>query len=36
LHRAGFAVAHCRTTASAGAAAGDEILGWYAEQVDGV
>jgi hypothetical protein len=33
LHEMGFAVAHCRTTAGSGAAAGDEILDWYTGQV---
>jgi len=36
LHRTGCTIPHCRTTATAGATAGDEILTWYAEQVDGV
>ncbi|MEV7229218.1 hypothetical protein AB0M79_19655 [Polymorphospora sp. NPDC051019] len=32
LHLTGFTAPHCRTTASAGAAAGDEIVRWYGEQ----
>jgi hypothetical protein len=34
LHVTGFAAPACRTTSSAGAAAGDEIVDWYREQVD--
>jgi hypothetical protein len=33
LHVTGFSAANCRTTAGRGAAAGDEIIGWYVEQV---
>jgi phosphoserine phosphatase len=32
LHLTGFTSPHCLTTASAGAAAGDEILDWYVAQ----
>jgi hydroxymethylpyrimidine pyrophosphatase-like HAD family hydrolase len=35
LHVTGFSAPHCRTTAGRGAAAGDEILDWYAAQVAG-
>ena len=33
LHVTGFSAANCRTTTGRGAAAGDEIIGWYREQV---
>jgi hydroxymethylpyrimidine pyrophosphatase-like HAD family hydrolase len=33
LHGTGFSAPHCRTTATRGAAAGDDILDWYATQV---
>ncbi|GAB3855637.1 hypothetical protein ACFPIJ_59540 [Dactylosporangium cerinum] len=32
LHLTGFTSPHCRTTAAAGAAAGDEIVDWYVAQ----
>jgi hydroxymethylpyrimidine pyrophosphatase-like HAD family hydrolase len=33
LHVTGFTAPNCRTTAGSGAAAGDEILTWYTEQL---
>jgi hydroxymethylpyrimidine pyrophosphatase-like HAD family hydrolase len=33
LHVTGFSAPHCRTTVGRGAAAGDEILDWYATQL---
>jgi hypothetical protein len=33
LHVTGFSAPNCRTTAGRGAAAGDEIMQWYAEQI---
>ncbi len=32
LHVTGFTAAHCRSTIGSGAAAGDEILNWYAAE----
>lgn len=33
LHAMGFSALNCRTTTGRGAAAGDEILGWYVKQL---
>jgi hydroxymethylpyrimidine pyrophosphatase-like HAD family hydrolase len=33
LHVTGFTAPHCRTTVGRGAAAGDEIVSWYASQL---